>query len=109
MRNEFISKNQFDQFFMSEMLKDNTQREILRLFIEFQVRNTTRKKRDVPDINLLDSSSTEPHVEFFSPEMKDSLKTKDEIKRQQNGGKGAAPGGDSWVWLTSNSRIPVSY
>ncbi|XP_044746573.1 uncharacterized protein LOC123308096 isoform X1 [Coccinella septempunctata] len=106
IRTEFITKDQFDQFFTNEILKEKTQREIMRLFNEFQSRNTTRKKRDAPDINLLESASTEPHVEFFSPEMKESLETKDEIRRQQNGGKGAAPGGDSWVWLTSYSRIP---
>lgn len=108
IRTDFVSKDQFDQLFSTEILKEKTQREILRLFREFQVKNTTRKKREAPDINLLDTSSAEPHVEFFNPEMKENLETKDEIRRQQNGGKGAAPGGDSWVWLTSYSRIPVS-
>ncbi|KAL3289105.1 hypothetical protein HHI36_003546 [Cryptolaemus montrouzieri] len=108
IRNEFISKNQFDQFFINEILGEKAQNELFRLYREFQMKNGTRKKREAPDMNLLDTSSTEPHVEFFNPEMRESLESKDEIRRQQSGGKGGAPGGDSWVWLTSYSRIPVS-
>lgn len=50
--------------------------------------------------------TTEPEVEFFEPKMKAALERRDaEIIKQT--GKGPAPGGDEWVWLTSYSRIPV--
>lgn len=47
-------------------------------------------------------------MEFFNPKMRRELEKKDdEIKR--TGSKGAAPGGDDWTYLTSFSRVPVSY
>ncbi|KAK9877447.1 hypothetical protein WA026_018557 [Henosepilachna vigintioctopunctata] len=120
VKNEFVAKNQFDRFFLEEILNERARNELLRLYREFEARKNIgrnvseklvevrrRRRRESPDLNLLESGGTdEPHVEFFSPEMRENLETKDELRRQQNGGKGAAPGGDSWVWLTSYSRIP---
>lgn len=49
---------------------------------------------------------TEPEVEFFDPNIRSELERRDaEIVKKS--GKGAAPGGDEWVWLTSYSRVPV--
>lgn len=49
---------------------------------------------------------TDPEVEFFDPNIRTELERRDaEIIKKT--GKGAAPGGDEWVWLTSYSRIPV--
>lgn len=48
-----------------------------------------------------------PSVEFFNPKMRRELDKRDEeIKRTT--GKGGAPGGDDWTYLTSYSRVPVS-
>lgn len=49
-----------------------------------------------------------PHVEFFDPKIKSQLEMKDTNEMKRTGAKGAAPGGDTWVWLTSYSRVPVS-
>lgn len=47
-----------------------------------------------------------PEVEFFNPKLRHELEKKDAEILKRNNLKGAAPG-DSWVWLTSYSRIPV--
>lgn len=47
-------------------------------------------------------------VDFFNPKIRRELEKKDEEIKKITGLKGAAPGGDEWVWLTSYSRIPVS-
>lgn len=47
-------------------------------------------------------------VDFFNPKIRRELEMKDEEIKKSTGLKGAAPGGDEWVWLTSYSRIPVS-
>lgn len=49
-----------------------------------------------------------PSVEFFNPKIRHELEKKDAEFMKRTGLKGAAPGGDAWVWLTSYSRIPVS-
>lgn len=49
------------------------------------------------------------YVEFYNPKIKSELEKKDDEIRKRTGLKGAAPGGDEWVWLTSYSRVPVSY
>lgn len=49
-----------------------------------------------------------PVVEFFNPKIRHELEKKDADFLKRTGLKGAAPGGDAWVWLTSYSRIPVS-
>lgn len=49
-----------------------------------------------------------PVVEFFNPKLRHELEKKDVDYMKRTGAKGAAPGGEAWVWLTSYSRIPVS-
>lgn len=49
-----------------------------------------------------------PHVEFFNPKMRPELEEKDAIEMRKTGAKGPAPGDDTWVWLTSYSRVPVT-
>lgn len=49
-----------------------------------------------------------PHVEFFNPKMQAELEEKDAAEMRRTGAKGPAPGGDTWVWLTSYSRVPVN-
>lgn len=41
--------------------------------------------------------------------MRPELEEKDAAEMRKTGAKGPAPGGDTWVWLTSYSRVPVSY
>lgn len=48
------------------------------------------------------------YVEFFNPKIRRELEKKDEQFKKTYGYKGAAPGGDEWVWLTSYCRIPVT-
>lgn len=51
--------------------------------------------------------STEgPIVEFFNPKLRPEMEKNDTEIMKKTGWKGAAPKGDSWVWLTSYSRIP---
>lgn len=100
LRSEYLTKKDLHQELLLEMRSE----EISRVLREL----TPRSKRSA-DYNALNSSpADEPHVEFFNPELRGSLEAKDELIRQQTGNKGAAPGGDSWIWLTSYSRIPVS-
>lgn len=47
------------------------------------------------------------YVEFFNPKIRRELEKKDEEYKKQHGTKGAAPGGDDWIWLTNYCRIPV--
>ncbi|XP_034835298.1 uncharacterized protein [Maniola hyperantus] len=76
-----------------------------------QVTGTTshRLKRDamVKTSSVMQEDYTEgPHVEFFDPKIKSQLEMKDTNEMKRTGAKGAAPGGDTWVWLTSYSRVP---
>lgn len=48
-------------------------------------------------------------MDFFNPKIRRELEQKDEERKKQTGFKGAAPGGDEWVWLTSYCRIPVRH
>jgi hypothetical protein len=45
-------------------------------------------------------------VEFFDPKLRPELEKNDSVIMKKNGWKGAAPKGDSFVWLTAYSRIP---
>ncbi|XP_050352585.1 uncharacterized protein LOC126774952 [Nymphalis io] len=53
-----------------------------------------------------EDNTVAPHVEFFNPKMRPELEEKDAIEMKKTGAKGPAPGGDTWVWLTSYSRVP---
>lgn len=49
---------------------------------------------------------TEPVVEFFDPKLRSELERRDSELLKKTG-KGSAPAGDEWQWLTAFSRIPV--
>lgn len=52
---------------------------------------------------------SEPQVaEFFHPNLKSELEKNDTELMKKTGLKGAAPGGDSWVWMTAYSRLKTS-
>ncbi|KAF5297889.1 hypothetical protein FQA39_LY11874 [Lamprigera yunnana] len=111
---EYISKSNFHQEFINEIRSTVIKEEIHKLlkeisYFEQSARNSSRKKRDsllIDEENLLNFPKDGPSVEFFSPKIRGELEAKDEVERQRTGQKGAAPGGDSWVWLTSYCRIP---
>ncbi|KAG4078140.1 hypothetical protein HA402_002192 [Bradysia odoriphaga] len=70
---------------------------------EFRIEEDDYRRREKRAARSADSRTTgnENHgkyVEFFNP--------KDDEFKKARGYKGAAPGGDEWVWLTSNCRIP---
>lgn len=111
VRSEYVPKNEFRNNLLNELRTE----EIKKILKELQVsgetaQNASRKKRGLGDFdyNLVSSPGDEPHVEFFNPKLRSELEARDEIIRKQTGNKGAAPGGDSWIWLSSYSRIPVS-
>lgn len=111
IRSEYVPKNEFHNNLLNELRTE----EIKKLLKELQVssdgaQNTSREKRGLGDFdyNVVSSPGDEPHVEFFNPKLRGDLEAKDELIRKQTGNKGAAPDGDTWVWLTSYSRIPVS-
>ena len=52
------------------------------------------------------SEAEQPIIEFFNPALRSELEKNDTEIMKRTGLKGAAPRGDSWVWLTSYSRIP---
>lgn len=62
-----------------------------------------RSKRAIHDFR---STNEPPIVEFFNPKLRPELEKNDTEIMKKTGWKGAAPKGDSWVWLTSYSRIP---
>ncbi|XP_049876577.1 uncharacterized protein LOC126374151 [Pectinophora gossypiella] len=53
-----------------------------------------------------EDNTVAPHVEFFNPKMRPELEEKDAAEMRRTGAKGPAPGDDTWVWLTSYSRVP---
>ncbi|CAO1428660.1 unnamed protein product [Diamesa hyperborea] len=69
----------------------DTERIVDKYLLKYKTHNQYNQQHDV--------------VDFFHPKIRPELEKKDaEIMKKT--GKGAAPGGDSWVWLTSYSRIP---
>lgn len=61
------------------------------------------------DYNFLaDSKIEEPAVEFFHTKIPLRDENEDDTRRRMNV-KGGAPGDDQWIWVTSSSRIQVSY
>lgn len=65
---------------------------------------SVRSKRAIHD--YISPSNEPPIVEFFNPKLRPELEKNDTEIMKKTGWKGAAPKGDSWVWLTSYSRIP---
>lgn len=117
IRAEYVLKSEFRNYLVNELRSGSGDREIFDILKTFQTRESQESKHSVIrekrgiggfDYNTVNQPSDEPHVEFFPPGMKSELENRDEVIRKQTGNKGAAPGGDSWVWLTSYSRIPVS-
>lgn len=109
IRSEYVSKSEFRNNLLNE-LRAGAGGEELRRIAKEVTSETNRSKRELGDFdyNVVSSPGDEPHVEFFNPKLRGELEARDEIVRKQTGGKGAAPGGDSWIWLSSYSRIPVS-
>ncbi|CRL01738.1 CLUMA_CG014954, isoform A [Clunio marinus] len=68
-----------------------------------------RSKRAINDYRVQKHVNTGGEgsvVEFFNPRLRPELEKNDTEIMKKSGLKGAAPKGDSWVWLTSYSRIP---
>lgn len=117
IRAEYVAKTEFRNQLINELRSGVGDREILDILKALQIHESTESKQSVArekrgiggfDYNSVNQPGDEPHVEFFPPGMRSELENRDETIRKQTGNKGGAPGGDSWVWLTSYSRIPVS-
>lgn len=107
-------KNILSQNFFRQMQTEPFRDELKRLISEFvSLNESSRQKRSVKHggdfNNYLQVQAEEPQVEFFNPKMRENLEEKDEEIMRKTGNKGAAPGGDSWIWVTSSSRIPVGF
>lgn len=108
IRETYVSKYDFQQNFINNVRSETVRLELNRLWRDFEndknLRDSDvpRRKRQVLNLeeNLVNGRNDGPNVEFFDPKLRGTLEAK--------GSKGTAPGGDSWVWLTSYSRIPVS-
>lgn len=114
IREEYVPKSDIQQNFVNFIRSETGRNEITKLLKEIerdeQTSQNTRRKRGALslDENLLNRPNDGPNVEFFNPELRADLEARDEKHRKMTGSKGAAPNGDSFVWLTSYSRIPVS-
>ncbi|KAJ8924524.1 hypothetical protein NQ315_007322 [Exocentrus adspersus] len=115
VRTDLLAKNDFEQYFLNELRGQSFREEVRRILRDYEVitsQNKTvpgREKRSVKNgvgYNFLSAQNEEAQVEFFNPKIRTDLEEKDEEIRRQTGNKGAAPGGDSWIWVTSSSRIP---
>lgn len=116
IRAEYVLKSEFQNYLVNELRSGSGDREIYDILKTFHQspenkHSVVREKRGIGgfDYNTVNQPGDEPHVEFFPPNMRSDLENRDETIRKQTGNKGAAPGGDAWVWLTSYSRIPVSF
>ncbi|KAH8235961.1 hypothetical protein KR032_011366 [Drosophila birchii] len=49
---------------------------------------------------------TDPVIEFFNPNHRKVLEEQDTEIRKRTGQKGAAPGGDEWIYLNTYCRVP---
>lgn len=115
----YVAKSELSDLFKDILISDDHFRSVLRLIVrEDSSDSYNRRKRDalVDDDNTVTSHSQiygstvkeGQTVEFFNPKLRHELEAKDDVERARTGMKGAAPGGDSWVWLTSYCRIPVN-
>ncbi|XP_073844679.1 uncharacterized protein isoform X2 [Musca autumnalis] len=65
------------------------------------------QKRIRRDISSSPSTSMhDPFIEFFTPNHRKVLEEQDKEIRKRTGLKGAAPGGDEWVYLNTYCRVP---
>ncbi|XP_037873711.1 uncharacterized protein LOC101741742 [Bombyx mori] len=93
---------------LENILDDKLEEKIEAYLSAFTGTTSHRLKRDAmlkPSAVQEDNTVT-PHVEFFNPKMRPELEEKDAIEMRKTGAKGPAPGDDTWVWLTSYSRVP---
>lgn len=109
----FVAKNNLPDLFVGLLTEEQVKNAIGLLVRELDDGSvnfdkfSARRKRGAVDDNLVTSQKEQANVEFFNPKLRHELEAKDEVERARTGNKGAAPGGDQWVWLTSYSRIPV--
>lgn len=110
-REDFVSKDDLPGLFVSLLGEEKIRRAIVNINRELEQNILNRRKRGAlaVDDNLVTPQNHKegPNVEFFNPKLRHELEAKDDVERARTGNKGAAPGGDAWVWLTSYSRIPV--
>ncbi|BFG02706.1 uncharacterized protein DMAD_02144 [Drosophila madeirensis] len=52
------------------------------------------------------SMHADPLIEFFNPNHRMALEEQDTEIRKRTGQKGAAPGGDEWIYLNTYCRVP---
>uniref|UniRef100_A0A6P7GDP8 Uncharacterized protein LOC114338203 n=1 Tax=Diabrotica virgifera virgifera TaxID=50390 RepID=A0A6P7GDP8_DIAVI len=114
IREDYVAKHSFHHHFLLELRSEEFRNEVRRIFKEFSVTNSShslrREKRSVKhrlDYNYLGVQAEEPQVEFFNPKTRVPGDEDDENLRKL-GKKELTPSGDSWIWVTSSSRIPVS-
>ncbi|CAG9858094.1 unnamed protein product [Phyllotreta striolata] len=108
MRDQYVAKASFRQHFLLELRDGEFRREVGRIVEEMDRPKAVRgrEKRSVEHklgYNL-GVQAEEPQVEFFNPKLRTFVDAKDEEKVL--GKKELAPDGDSWIWVTSSSRIP---
>ncbi|XP_063894383.1 uncharacterized protein LOC135117890 [Helicoverpa armigera] len=93
---------------LKNVLDERIEEKIDAYLMEISGSTSHRLKREAmlkQSVNQEDNTVT-PHVEFFNPKMRPELEEKDAAEMRKTGAKGPAPGGDTWVWLTSYSRVP---
>ncbi|VVC93098.1 unnamed protein product [Leptidea sinapis] len=105
---ESEGKNSIETLMKREL--DNELEEKIKSYLSELSMDPRRSKRDamLKPSQIQDDNTVAPHVEFFNPKMRGELEEKDAIEMKRTGAKGPAPGGDTWVWLTSYSRVPYN-
>ncbi|XP_011196269.1 uncharacterized protein LOC105221198 [Zeugodacus cucurbitae] len=63
-----------------------------------------RLRRDITSSPA--SMQSDPFIEFFNPDHRKVLEEQDKEIRKRTGLKGAAPGGDEWIYLNTYCRVP---
>ncbi|XP_075165524.1 uncharacterized protein LOC142237937 [Haematobia irritans] len=72
--------------------------------MEELVHYNKRMRRDISSSPA--TSMHDPFIEFFAPNHRKVLEEQDKEIRKRTGLKGAAPGGDEWVYLNTYCRVP---
>ncbi|XP_062139925.1 uncharacterized protein LOC133848392 isoform X2 [Drosophila sulfurigaster albostrigata] len=67
--------------------------------------NVKRIRRDIASSSPA-SMHADPLIEFFNPNHRKALEEQDTEIRKRTGLKGAAPGGDEWIYLNTYCRVP---
>uniref|UniRef100_A0A0K8VYM4 Collagen alpha-1(XI) chain n=2 Tax=Bactrocera latifrons TaxID=174628 RepID=A0A0K8VYM4_BACLA len=63
-----------------------------------------RVRRDITSSPA--AMQSDPFIEFFNPDHRKVLEEQDKEIRKRTGLKGAAPGGDEWIYLNTYCRVP---